>query len=363
MKEKSTMKQQPSATRSQLSRICRWLICFGFVKVALLVALAAGFSLPEFELQSFLPKEQVAVNEVKEIEEQKHIVTEKAIVEQVAVENTQTNAVAENPQGSAAARAAKEHKPAQKNTTAKANPDLMPAFVPEASVASAPIKAEKPEETSPTWWNNILSVKSLPFPSLGIRQVAYAATLDAPPPPNLPSASTTSPFTPPQQNPANAQPAPTVLPAGTAGPRVGTVAPDPLVPNTNPPVPNVNTYISPEDPNQKQQEIARREQELLMLKKQTEQRLKELQAAEKKVQDMLNQAKDVEKTKIDTLTSMYVNMKAKQAAKAIETMDEKIAVKILTNMKPKQAGEILSYADPIKTAKLTELLSRMQLGQ
>ncbi len=354
MKEKSMTKQQPSAMRSQLSKVCSWLICFGFIKIALLVALASGYSLPEFEVLSFLKFEQSTEQTPLQTAELPADIKEAAIAPAPEQATAEVAPVLQaNPQGSAAVHAAKQHK-----STPLKETQLL-----ETTVAmSGPKMPQKPEHKSPTWWNNILSLKSLPFPRLGLDQVAYAATLDSPPPPAIPNAAAPTPFSPPEQNQATSAPTPQVLPAGTAGPQLGVIQPNPLVPNPNPPTPNLNAYVPPEDPNQMQQELARREQELLMLKKQTEQRLKELQAAEQKVQGMLNEAKTVEGTKVDTLTNMYINMKAKQAAKAIESMDENIAVKILSNMKPKQAGEILSYTNPTKTAELTEILSRMQLG-
>ena len=100
-----------------------------------------------------------------------------------------------------------------------------------------------------------------------------------------------------------------------------------------------------------------------MLQQQMEQRLKELNTAEKKMQSMLQEAKAVENKKVKNLVNMYTNMKPKTAAKAIESLDERVAVKILTAMTPKQCGDILSYTDPKVTAKLTELISRMRMGQ
>ncbi len=365
MKEKSMMKQQRFAMQSQLSKVCRWLMCFGFAKVALLVALASGYSLPSFELLSFLePKPQATA--VQEIvitnHDVQHIEVETPKIDETTQAHTNV-AVDPLPQGSAAVRAANQYKPLHAKPTAN--------YLPETTIASSTttdtIKTtvvNKPVTESPSWWNNVLNLKSLPFPRLGLDQVAYAATLNVPPPPTVASDNGQTPFTPPQQTTKQTptSTAPRVLPAGTAGPQLGVEQANPLVPNPNPPTPDLNAYVPPEDPNQAQQELARREQELLMLKKQTEQRLKELQAAEKKVKGMLNEAKTVEGGKVNALTNMYINMKPKQAAKALETMDENIAVKILSNMKPKQAGEILSYANPAKTAELTELLSRMQLG-
>ncbi len=262
------------------------------------------------------------------------------------------------PQGSAAVRAAL----AYKTDAQKQFADVLPASMtntntsPVSEAVAVPVpRAEKPAQEDVSWWDNVLSMTSLPIPRLGVDQVAYAATLDTPlmaPPPPSPQTGTVSTFTPPAQ----------VLPAGVAGPKTGMSATENLlVPNTNPPAPNLDAYVPPEDPNRKEQELARREQEILMLKRQMEQRLQELQSAEQKVQGMLKEAKGVEANKVTTLTDMYSNMKPRQAGAALENLDENIAAKILVSMKSKQAGEILSYMDPVKTAKLTELLSRMRL--
>ena len=75
---------------------------------------------------------------------------------------------------------------------------------------------------------------------------------------------------------------------------------------------------------------------------------------------MLDQAKELQKTKLKHLIDVYKNMKAKQAASVLETLDIDIAVKILAGMPGRQAGEILSYVKPVVAAKLTELLTVMQ---
>ncbi len=266
-----------------------------------------------------------------------------------------------DPQGSAAIRALASLKPNKAAPGVHAMNMPIHEAVHTAQTPQAPqhrvtqniASVKKPEQKSPSWWNGLSSIKNLPIPLLGVDQVAYAATLESPPNPTFNSSGNASPFSPPEQ----------ILPAGVAGPQVGIVPPNPLVPNPNPPSPNIDAYVPKEDPLRKQEELARREQEILMLQKQVEQRLQELQSAEKKVQNMLQEAKTVEKEKVDGLTNMYVNMKPKQAALAMEKMEEATAVKILSSMKSKQAGEILSYMNPTTTAKLTELISRMKLGQ
>lgn len=369
-------KRPPYATSLRLSRLCRWILTLGLMKLCILGALVAGYPLPELSLNSGGPEkyaeQRPSSARIAEIAAEKLI---KESTEQPTQTPSAPPAPAEarqgDPQGAAAARAAAAARPDGGN---RSQSPVTPAAKTASAPEPAPTPAGMPDDSA--WWSNILQLKSLPFPRLGLdqaTQAAQAATLDAPPPPAVAPARNASPFAPPEQaiprgqNPDGSPLPPRSttarpLPAGAAGP-LPKEAPSAFVPTNSPPAPRVDAYTPPEDPNRKQQELARREQEVLMLKQQMEQRLEELQNAEKKVQDMLREAKDVEGKKINGLIAMYTNMKPKQAAKAIESLDERVAVKILTGMSPKQAGDILSYADPLKTAKLTELLSRMRIGQ
>ncbi len=396
-------KPQRYGSTWSLSKMCQALMSLGILKIMLFSAIGFGFTLPEFGImdalvakyEQWLPAAgEDAIQNTAEAQKNDAESTAAQLDAAIAAQslganavNTQVPAYQEphpdaalastmaamrpnntpkvDPQGSAAVRAALAHKadPSRQyadviaHTEAVQPQSSLPseqslAATAENTPAQPVVRAQKPVQEDITWWDNIFTAKSLPIPRLGVDQVAYAATLDAPPAP-LPKASPQTPSAQPQ-----------VLPAGVAGPQFGVSGTDNLlVPNPNPPAPRLDAYVPPEDPTRKEQEIARREQELLMLKKQMEQRLEELQSAERKVQDMLKEAKGVEEGKVNALTNMYVNMKPRQAGAALENLDENIAAKILVSMKSKQAGEILSYMNPTKTAKLTELLSRMRLGQ
>ncbi len=416
MKENSTTKPRLYVSTWSLSRACHAIMGLGVCKIALFVALGFGYTLPDFGLFSPLPdnertqedsttgdskakqgwsviKEALKAHKSastpatstaptpKSTEDISRLV-DKITVPDLNVNDTQQATPQENsqlqpdPQGSAAVRAAVAHKSKYSlrddslETTLGAVP--LPQILRQAqngtpsqntdnAVYNAP-KAEIPEAEDTSWWNNIFSINSLPFPRLGLDQVAYAATLDIPPPPPPPATgNNSSPFTPPAQlAPVQSQ----ILPAGVAGPQMNPMPNNnPLVLPSTPPAPNIAPYVAPESAKQKEQELARREQEILALKQQMEQRLQELQNAERKVKGMLNEAKNVENNKMKTLTNMYVNMKPRQAGLALEKLDENIAARILASMKSKQAGEILSYMNPEVTAKITELLTRMRLGQ
>ena len=100
-----------------------------------------------------------------------------------------------------------------------------------------------------------------------------------------------------------------------------------------------------------------------MLRQQMDQRLKDLQTAEDKMKEMLKEATNIEEQKVRGLIQMYSNMKPRMAAQAMEKMDERVAVRILSGMPPKQSGEILTYTNPAKTAKFTEMMTRLKMQQ
>lgn len=127
------------------------------------------------------------------------------------------------------------------------------------------------------------------------------------------------------------------------------------------PAPKLNPFVPKDSVQRKQEELNRREQELLSLQQQMQSRLDELHALEGKIQKMLDEASNVKDQKLTHLIDVYSNMKPKQAADVLATLDPKIAVKILSGMRGRQAGEVLTYMAPEPAAKLSEMLSRTQL--
>lgn len=112
---------------------------------------------------------------------------------------------------------------------------------------------------------------------------------------------------------------------------------------------------------QKQEELNRREQALMALEKRIDEKLVRLTELETKIDTMLKEAKEVQDKKLRHLVDVYSNMKARQAAQVLETLDEDIAVKILAGMRGRQAGEILTNVRADKAAKLSESLTKLQL--
>ncbi|MBQ4133524.1 MAG: MotE family protein [Desulfovibrionaceae bacterium] len=111
----------------------------------------------------------------------------------------------------------------------------------------------------------------------------------------------------------------------------------------------------------RQVELERREQDLRVLEGQLNEKLEDMQALEGRIQMMLKDAQDLQDKKLKHLVDVYSNMKAKQAGQVLETLDERTAVRILAGMRGRQAGEILNNITPEKAARLSEMLTRMQL--
>lgn len=128
-----------------------------------------------------------------------------------------------------------------------------------------------------------------------------------------------------------------------------------------PPSPSITPIVPRDSTSYKQEELNRRERELLALQEQMKSRLDELKKIEGNVQTMLQEADTSQNEKIRHLIDVYSNMKARQAAEVLSTLDERIAVSILSGMRGRQAGEILTYMQPQKAAKLSEALTRTQL--
>lgn len=404
-------KSRQSAIKLRLSRLIRCLVALGCIKLAIM-----GVALLDLPMPAWLggedgaPAPQTMAEEGAGQEFNGKATTEAVVAEQKA---PAVNADEPLPQGAAAAELASAAKPRRQNSngqTALPAPlvtadHLSPianegsAFIapllPEPPALDAPLaaagvivpevgkKAAKPAEDS-IW--NMLDIKSLPIPVLGSVKAAHAAALDMP----VPKAPTQqSPFAPAEQLAPITSPTgqPTVLPGapplpdnlprgqnpdGTPLPvrqgglpaNTGMLPPLPAgAPGMQAPAPNIAPQQTLLDHNTKSQELARQQQDILMLRQQMDQRMKDLQTAEDKMKEMLREAKEVEDKKVKSLVQMYANMKPRTAAQALENMDERVAVRILNGMAPKQSGEILTYTNPAKTAKFTEMITRMRMAE
>lgn len=111
----------------------------------------------------------------------------------------------------------------------------------------------------------------------------------------------------------------------------------------------------------KEEDLSRKEQALKELERELDLRLKRMNEMEANLKLMLDKADTVKDEKLRHLVDVYANMKAKQAAAALEQLQEDIAVRILSGMRGRQAGEIMSNMNTEKAATLSEALTRLQI--
>lgn len=93
---------------------------------------------------------------------------------------------------------------------------------------------------------------------------------------------------------------------------------------------------------EKENRLADREQVLRVARIRIEDQLKALQSAEEKLIETLSLADQAAEQDIVRLTSVYENMKPKEAAKIFETMDVNFAAGFLIRMAPDAAAGIMT---------------------
>lgn len=119
----------------------------------------------------------------------------------------------------------------------------------------------------------------------------------------------------------------------------------------------------PQDLNAREQALAKKEAELKALEAQVDQKLTTLRELEIKMQNLIESAASIQDEKMVHLIDVYSNMKPKQAAVVLQTLEEPIAVRILAGMSGRKAGEILSSVRADRAAALSAALTRLQTGE
>lgn len=112
---------------------------------------------------------------------------------------------------------------------------------------------------------------------------------------------------------------------------------------------------------QRKEELDRREKELSELEEELQRQKVELDKRITQLEDMRNQIAqtlkdrvEVDQEKVTKLVDLYSNMKPKQAADVIGTINEELAVEVLAKMKKKNAAEIMNLLPAEKARVLSE---------
>lgn len=305
-------KPQRFASSLRLSRLCRWLLTAATIKVALLVAFA--------------------------LEQPWPFATDAAPTSVAAVPGVSgVPGAPASTQADAAARTVHALQSTQSGHDAESQPLAVDIARAVGLTAAAPASA-----------TSITDARG----RMNREGTAWAAEAQPAPATAQPPAAPAAPAAP-----SSALPAAAGLP-GSSTMGSGAAAPAAAQPGTQS---GQAAQAAMDALNRKQDDLSRREQELKSLEQQVDAKLAQMQDLEARIKTMLKDAQGMKDEKLRHLVDVYTNMKAKQAAAVLETLDEKIAVRILAGMRGRQAGEILTFVQAEKAAKLSEALTRMQL--
>ena len=100
-------------------------------------------------------------------------------------------------------------------------------------------------------------------------------------------------------------------------------------------------------------EIDVRDSLLKAAEKRIEQRLQELKELEVRINGATTKKDEEEAAKFKTLVTMYENMKAKDAAKVFDRLNMRVLVEVVNVMNPRRMADILAQMTPEMAEKLT----------
>lgn len=104
----------------------------------------------------------------------------------------------------------------------------------------------------------------------------------------------------------------------------------------------------------REKELSELEEELQRQKVELDKRIVQLEEMRTQIAQVLKERVEVDQEKVNKLVDLYSNMKPKQAADVIGTINEDLAVEVLAKMKKKNAAEIMNLLSPDKARVLSE---------
>jgi len=105
-----------------------------------------------------------------------------------------------------------------------------------------------------------------------------------------------------------------------------------------------------------------RENLLKAAEKRLEERLDELKRVETSVADVDRKRAEEEKARLKNLVTMYETMKVKEAARIFEKLDPAVLLDVASLMNPRKLSEIMGQMSPDGAQKLTVALARQEVG-
>lgn len=127
-------------------------------------------------------------------------------------------------------------------------------------------------------------------------------------------------------------------------------------------VPDVMSHLQQKELELKRKEqlLQEREDYLVRMKQEVEQKLKELIEIQKEIKAYRTEKEENKNAQIRSLSKIYGSMKPKEAAKLLENLNDPLVVSIIATMNAAEAANILANMDIKKAAKISQSLSQQQ---
>src|SRR5437588_4861276 len=174
-------------------------------------------------------------------------------------------------------------------------------------------------------------------------------------------------YGPPEYTGSVAGPKPDAAPSVASGaPSAASAAAAPAAPDMPKPSLSAGERAVLESLQQRRQELETRAREmevreslLKAAEKRIEQRLQELKELETRLTGITNKKDEAEAAKFKSFVSMYENMKAKDAAKVFDRLNMRVLLEVVNAMNPRRMADILGQMTPDVVERLTiEIASR-----
>lgn len=109
-------------------------------------------------------------------------------------------------------------------------------------------------------------------------------------------------------------------------------------------------------------EVDTREALLKAAEKKLDNRVNDLKSMEERIQAAMDNREQSQATTIKNLVTMYETMKPKEAARVFDRLDHKVLIPVVQKMNPRKMAEILAAMQPESAEKLTVALATRQDG-
>ena len=112
-------------------------------------------------------------------------------------------------------------------------------------------------------------------------------------------------------------------------------------------------FVKPAPP---QEEMEEKPLEDVKPKTEEKKQSKKITLTKKEIEEQMKQRESAEKKRVSKLARLYNGMKPKDAAEAMDALDDDLAVTILQKMDEGTASKVLSEFEPAKAARLTQII-------